>query len=106
MSAARNHESPTTFTRETDAKGRSKKNNRPAAGNPFWHRLAIHEETGEAVRRETRNTVRPEPGGAGTLFLKSGLKVGAPDDSFEREADRVADRVMAMPDSGIRRKPS
>ncbi len=34
------------------------------------------------------------------------LKVGAPDDIYEREADRIADLVMRMPDPGIQRKPT
>src|SRR5690242_6762939 len=34
------------------------------------------------------------------------LKVGAPDDVHEREADAVAERVMATPDSALQRKPA
>src|SRR5262245_17523493 len=29
------------------------------------------------------------------------LTVGAPDDAFEQEADRVADQVMRMPEPGV-----
>jgi hypothetical protein len=39
-------------------------------------------------------------------LVRAKLKIGAPDDMFEREADRVADTVMRMPDSAIRIKPT
>ena len=34
------------------------------------------------------------------------LKVGEPNDEFEREADRVADEVMRMPATAIQTKPT
>jgi hypothetical protein len=49
-------------------------------------------------------------GNAGTarlaryLQMKSELTVGAPGDRYEREADAVADRVMAMPDAAVQRQ--
>ena len=49
-------------------------------------------------------------GNAGTARLarylqaKSELTVGAPGDRYEREADAVADRVMAMPEPAVRRE--
>jgi hypothetical protein len=33
--------------------------------------------------------------------LQAKLKIGQPDDKYEREADRVADEVMWMPDLGV-----
>ena len=36
--------------------------------------------------------------------LQTKLKVGAPNDKYEQEADRVADQVMRMPDSTAQRK--
>ena len=33
------------------------------------------------------------------------LTIGQPNDKYEREADRVADQVMAMPDSKLQRQP-
>jgi hypothetical protein len=36
-------------------------------------------------------------GGASGLAIQAKLTVGAPDDAFEREADRIADHVMRMP---------
>ena len=46
----------------------------PIAVTPHWHRLAT--------------------------FVQTKLAVSAPDDPFEREADRVAEHVMRMPDEG------
>ena len=40
----------------------------------------------------------------GHRHVQAQLKVGAPGDKYEQEADRVADQVMRMPDL-IRRKP-
>ncbi|MGD9948598.1 MAG: DUF4157 domain-containing protein [Desulfobulbus sp.] len=38
--------------------------------------------------------------------IQTKLKVGAPDDAFEREADGVADRVMGMPEARLQRQTS
>ena len=38
-------------------------------------------------------------------LLQAKLRVGAQDDKYEREADRVADQVLRMPGSAIQRKP-
>ena len=38
------------------------------------------------------------------LQMKSELTVGAPGDRYEREADAVADRVMAMPEPAVQRQ--
>lgn len=38
--------------------------------------------------------------------IQAKLKVGAPDDAYKREADRIADLVMRMPDPDIQRKPT
>jgi hypothetical protein len=40
------------------------------------------------------------------ISVQPKLEIGAPDDEYEREADRVADQVMRMPDPSIRMKPS
>ena len=37
--------------------------------------------------------------------MQAKLKVGAPDDKYEQQADRVADQVMRMPDSEVQRQP-
>lgn len=40
---------------------------------------------------------------SGTLQAK--LKIGQPNDKYEQEADRVADKVMSMPEPGVQRQP-
>ena len=37
--------------------------------------------------------------------IQAKLTVGAPDDAYEQEADRVADAVMRMPQPEIQRSP-
>ncbi len=39
------------------------------------------------------------------LPIQAKLKIGAPDDKYEQEADRVADQVMHMSDPAVQRKP-
>jgi hypothetical protein len=39
-------------------------------------------------------------------MIQAKLKMGRPGDKFEQEADRVADRVMRMPVSGIQMQPT
>ncbi len=41
-----------------------------------------------------------------SLPIQAKLKIGAPDDKYEQEADRVADQVMRMPDPQVRLKPT
>jgi hypothetical protein len=71
-------------------------------------------------RARSRQDTAPSPSGlvrfhralgnAGTanlaryLRMKSELTVGAPGDRYEREADAVADRVMAMPEPTVQRQ--
>ncbi len=38
--------------------------------------------------------------------LQAKLNIGLPGDKYEQEADDLADRVMSMPDSQIRPKPT
>lgn len=37
--------------------------------------------------------------------IQTKLKIGEPDDKYEEEADRIADKVMRMPDPALRLKP-
>ncbi len=37
--------------------------------------------------------------------LRAKLRIGAPNDEYEQEADRVAEQVMRMPEPGLQRKP-
>jgi hypothetical protein len=41
----------------------------------------------------------------GNTAVQAKLKIGQPDDTYEQEADRVADQVMQMPEPDVRRKP-
>ena len=38
-------------------------------------------------------------------LIQPKLKIGAPNDKYEQEADRVADQVMRMPDPSLQRYP-
>jgi hypothetical protein len=38
--------------------------------------------------------------------LQAKLKIGQPNDVYEQEADRVADRIMRMPEPTIQPKPT
>jgi hypothetical protein len=38
-------------------------------------------------------------------LVQAKLAVGEPDDEYEREADRVADTVMRMPEPAVQQKP-
>ncbi len=39
------------------------------------------------------------------LVVQPKLAVGHPGDKYEQEADRVADRIMRMPEPGVQLKP-
>jgi hypothetical protein len=39
-------------------------------------------------------------------LIQTKMRIGSPDDEYEREADRIADLVMRMPEPGIQRKPT
>ncbi|MCP4401362.1 MAG: hypothetical protein GY801_29190 [bacterium] len=41
-----------------------------------------------------------------TRVIQPKLPIGQPDDKYEREADRVAEQVMRIPEPGIQRKPT
>lgn len=61
--------------------------------NPLWHRLATR-----ASRPAGDNSAaRPS-------LVQSKLRIGQPNDKYEREADQVADRVMRMSDEQIQRQ--
>jgi hypothetical protein len=40
------------------------------------------------------------------MALQAKLRVGQPDDAYEREADRFADQVMRMPEPQVQRQPT
>jgi predicted secreted Zn-dependent protease len=76
---------------------------------PFGDRLPLppsHSETEspslqaqlERMRRMPSNLHRVQPCRYGSSIIQPKLTVGAPNDVYEQEADRVADQVMSMPD--------
>ncbi|MDH3974166.1 MAG: hypothetical protein OEV42_07790 [Deltaproteobacteria bacterium] len=55
------------------------------------------------IQRQLGNTALQQMYESGQLQAK--LKIGAPNDKYEREADSIADGVMRMPAPEIRPKP-
>lgn len=39
-------------------------------------------------------------------FIQAKLKIGQPEDIYEKEADRVADQVLRMPEPAIQLRPT
>ena len=76
----------------------NKKRSAPAArkARPYVHHPMgpVQQAQQAEIRRILRST--------GT---QAKLTIGQPNDKYEQEADRVADRVMTMPDSGLQRQP-
>lgn len=64
--------------------------------NPLWSRLATSAHALPISADPTVNSVLH----SASPHIQTKLTVGAPDDPLEREADRVADAVMRMPDPG------
>jgi hypothetical protein len=58
----------------------------------------------EEEELEVQAQSEPEEEEEEPIQAKSELTVGAPGDRYEREADAVADRVMAMPEPGVQRQ--
>jgi len=54
-----------------------------------------------------RKSICPCDGGCPRCIpsIQASLKIGQPDDQYEQEADRVAERVMRMPDPVIQKQP-
>jgi hypothetical protein len=64
-------------------------------------KCAACDEKEQSLQRKSRNIVQPH-----SSAIQRKVTIGASDDPLEREADRVADQVMAMPASGaITRAP-
>jgi len=40
------------------------------------------------------------------MMIQPKLAIGKPGDKYEREADRIAEQVMRMPEPGIQFKPT
>lgn len=77
-----------------------KHKNKPARApgqNTLWQRLAFRMDT----RADEQNKAP-----VSNSFVQAKLTVGAPDDPYEAEAGRMADRVMRMPEPALQRQPS
>lgn len=90
--------------------GRDKPAQRPAPPNPLWHRLAAYGGGETAVSASSGsgllNDVTSAEGGILAPLVQPKLHIGAANDRFEQEADRVADRVMRMPTAAVQAKPT
>ncbi|HEX7177287.1 MAG TPA: hypothetical protein VF240_18665, partial [Pyrinomonadaceae bacterium] len=72
----------------------------PRAAAPKAKRAAKHGQSvgGDSKTAQRKRTRRPAGAASPAVgVLQPKLKVSAPDDQFEREADHVSDRVMSMP---------
>ncbi len=87
---------------------------RPAsARRPLRHRGARRDSlraapaTSAAAQLQTKSCACGGscPRCQGLLPIQPKLTIGAPNDPYEQEADRVADQVMRMPESDIQRQP-
>lgn len=70
-------------------------------GSPSWRITAA--SSADSRRHADRTVVQQILRGPG---LQAKLTVGAPNDIYEQEADRVADAVMRMPEPQIQAAPT
>ena len=73
----------------------------------------VSNRSNSAAVKKAWSSRNPLPAAASTLFIQNPsltvqakLKVGPANDKYEQEADQVADRVMSMPESTVRRQVS
>lgn len=69
----------------------SRSSSRPRLTAPAPALTALHDQMGNRA--------------VGQL-IQTKLTIGAPDDKYEQEADRVADQVMRMPEPSVQRTPT
>ena len=89
--------------------GKDKPAHRPASSDPLLQRLATFGGAGLAIGTNSGSMpgcTRSAGGGGLMPFLQPKLRIGGANDRFERQADRVADRVMRMPEPAIQAKPT
>jgi hypothetical protein len=65
--------------------------------NPLWHEFATRVRPASGKSNGTENY---GPSLLADASVQPGVAVGAVDDAFEREAGRMAERVMCMPGPG------
>ena len=78
----------------------------PAAGSTIFRpaRTAQRHEVKNALHRATGTDALPRQTAAASAGLQTELKLGMPGDVHEREADRVAEQVMRMPEPSMQPK--
>ncbi|MCI5222897.1 MAG: hypothetical protein D3924_09550 [Candidatus Electrothrix sp. AR4] len=95
MFAAKKHESSKAEAK-TPGKVEPKKPGPSLDGiNPLWFKIAT-----------SPDTPAEQCAGEAVPCVQAKLRVGAPDDPYEQEADQVAERVMRMPAPTIQPKPT
>ena len=95
MLASRDHAPSNAGAGEQGRSRPAKSNDCRPRPNPLWNQLATCPET------------PTEQGVDGVESLvQSKLTVGAPNDPYEQEADRIADVVMQMPEPALQPSPS
>ncbi|NDY71161.1 hypothetical protein DO021_06315 [Desulfobacter hydrogenophilus] len=72
---------------------------------PPEHRLPIDEEENPLPPQRKLSTVQRQPLKEEEKLIQADLEMGAPDDKYELEADQMAEKVLQMDDSAIRRNP-
>ncbi len=70
-----------------------------AASSPPSHTFAGTNFNSDFSRVPARTLAAP-------IMIQPKLTIGQPDDKYEQEADRVAERVMRMPNPAIQLKPT
>lgn len=82
------------------------KANVPAPKTPDAIILPRQKGIQQEFGREKRFSTRRSSLSVSPLLIQPKLAIGKPDDEYEREADRVAETVMRMPEPEIQRKPT
>jgi hypothetical protein len=87
----------TTETKKTPSISQSQRTETPeVTRSPLDQILFLQRAIGnQAVQRLLKSGV-----------IQAKLKIGQPNDIYDQEADRVADRIMRMPDPSIPPKPT
>jgi hypothetical protein len=75
--------------------------NKKSTARPFIFRKEVHsiarKPQADIQRRQLGQILRNDT-------LQAKLSIGQPNDKYEQEADRVADKVMSMPDPELQRQ--
>ena len=91
---------PLQVTRKCACEEAAERQEPRAAAQPLLQRKCACGEEGSSPTGECDECDEPTP------FLQTKLTIGAPDDVYEQEADRVAERVTRAPETGIALAPA